>query len=386
MIKYSFFLHSVLRCLLFLTFFNLQGQIDPNIYKFDSGEGLSDDVKKIIRDNVKDKSVVFIGESVHYSGSDFLAKTKVVEYLVKELQFTDIAFESDFFGLFFDHSKLNIFPHWSKSVQCQKLFDIVEKENVNLWGFDNQLHSKYSANHFDAKLKEFLKSHGILVEDRFLELTGKVAKNYYNTKEVLTKTDVEYVHKNLEILLNNDKVKDDLLWYQILDSFRSALLIYTTHYSLSKAVPIRDAQMAKNLNFITKRLENRKVIVWLANAHMSNCNEKFMKGKTMGFQYARMNPNSSYSIAVGSLILPPRTEKDIIKAHRDRGSLVHFLPALNENFFIDVIEIRKKRPEIANAVYNDNDIFNLNNSKAKWFQHFDAIIFVTNGEEIKRTD
>ena len=66
MIKYSFFLHSVLRCLLFLTFFNLQGQIDPNIYKFDSGEGLSDDVKKIIRDNVKDKSVVFIGESVHF--------------------------------------------------------------------------------------------------------------------------------------------------------------------------------------------------------------------------------------------------------------------------------------------------------------------------------
>lgn len=379
--KNSGFKHKFLFCFYLLSFCGLSGQVHSYIYKFDSEENLSNRVKQVIRDNVRDKNIVFIGESVHYSGSDFIAKTKLVKYLVSELGFTDIIFESDFFGLYFEHDKSNLFSLWTKSEQCQSLFDFIEKNQITIWGFDNQLHSKYSASHFTSKLKDFLNQEHIIFDDKFLKLTDIVASSYYDTRKKLTKNEVEYLHRNLAILLGQEKIKNNDLWRQILESFQSALLIYTTHYSLSKAVPIRDAQMAKNLNFIANKLSRKKIMVWLANAHMSMSDQKFMKGKTMGYQFLELYPESSYHIAVGSLNLPPRTSSQIEKNYLDSDNLIHFLPTFDENFFVDAKQIRDKYPEIADQVYDDNGIFNLNKSKTNWFQHFDALIFIANGEE-----
>jgi len=82
----------------------LFAQIESNTYQLNTLENLlTDDVKKIISYNIENKSVVFLGESAHHMGSDFLAKTEFVKYLVNEKGYKDIVFESDFFGLYFDH-------------------------------------------------------------------------------------------------------------------------------------------------------------------------------------------------------------------------------------------------------------------------------------------
>ena len=60
-------------------------QIESNTYQLNTLENLlTDDVKKIISYNIENKSVVFLGESAHHMGSDFLAKTEFVKYLVNE--------------------------------------------------------------------------------------------------------------------------------------------------------------------------------------------------------------------------------------------------------------------------------------------------------------
>jgi erythromycin esterase len=369
-----------------LSFCGLHSQAPPYIHKLDSAGILTKEVKDIIRNNVEENPVVFIGESVHYSGSDFLVKTELVRYLITELGFTDIIFESDFFGLYFDHDKKNLFPHWTRSKQCQKLFEIIEQNGVTIWGFDNQLHSRYSAGHFALQLESFLKRQDIEIDSVFLKLADIVAKNYYRTRKKLTKDQIEYLHTRIDVLLERDEVINDGFWKQSLESFKTALLIYTTHFSLSKGIPIRDAQMAKNLNFMTNKLTGKKVMVWLANAHMSRMNHKFMKGKTMGYQYNCLNPQGSYHIAVGSLSLAPRTKKQMEKSYQDKGNLIHILPSIHENYFIDAKQIRSGYPEISHKVYSDNGIFNMNKPKTDWFQHFDALIFIANGEESVRIE
>jgi erythromycin esterase len=89
---------------------------------------LTEKVKKIIDKNINGKQTVFLGESVHYSGSDFLAKTEFIKYLVIKHNYKDIVFESDFFALLFEHDKRNLYTYWNKSNQCKALFKFLEKK------------------------------------------------------------------------------------------------------------------------------------------------------------------------------------------------------------------------------------------------------------------
>src|SRR5690606_26888171 len=92
--------NEIMRIILILFFFTqiLYSQIEDNIYKLNSLDNnfLTEDVMKIIDQNIEGKQTVFLGEAVHISGSDFLAKTEFVKYLATEHGYKDIAFEADF--------------------------------------------------------------------------------------------------------------------------------------------------------------------------------------------------------------------------------------------------------------------------------------------------
>ncbi|WP_298551190.1 hypothetical protein [uncultured Algibacter sp.] len=89
---------------------SIVAQIKENIHELNSMENLlTEDVKNILETNLTDKKVAFLGEAEHHIASDFKAKTEFVKYLVLKHGYKDIAFESDFFGLYFDHNKRNIF-------------------------------------------------------------------------------------------------------------------------------------------------------------------------------------------------------------------------------------------------------------------------------------
>ena len=58
-------------------------QIVENTYELNSLNNLlTDDVKNIVSQNINEKQTIFLGESVHFSGSDFIAKTVFIKYLV----------------------------------------------------------------------------------------------------------------------------------------------------------------------------------------------------------------------------------------------------------------------------------------------------------------
>ena len=357
-------------------------QVEQNIYELNSMENLlTKDVKGILDINLTDKKVVFLGEAEHHIGSDFLAKTEFVKYLVKEHNYKDIAFESDFFGLYFEHNKRNIYPHWSLSVQCKELFEFLEENDVTLWGFDNQFLFRYTYENFTLKFTKFLDESLIDYNVNFIASVDKVIENGAGLKKEMKDKEVEYLISELDLLLNNDKVKNNLLWHQIIESFKSVTLRYTTHSKKSKGIPIRDRQMAKNLDFLVKTMPDKKFIVWLANAHMSKLDYEFMNGKTMGYQFIKLNPEISYHIAVSSIYMPYRKDRWIEECSNDNENLLHFLPSTKKNYFIDSNQIISESPEYAEKKYEG--MFNLEEKTTNWFKHFDALVFISKGEKVK---
>ncbi len=195
----------------------------------------------------------------------------------------------------------------------------------------------------------------------------------------------QFLKNYIKELKTTDAIKKNKTWSQILKSFESAVELYTEkdNSSDNNRIAIRDSLMAENLDFLIKTNSNKKFIVWIANGHMSKTNSKLLKKQTMGFQFRELNPNSSYHIAVGSIRLPERKQKDIIKAGKKTNNILSLLPSLEQNYFLDSKKIISENGELKNKVYNDIYIFNLPNNKTELLNHFDALVFIANGEEVK---
>jgi len=345
---------------------------------------LTEKVKKIIDKNINGKQTVFLGESVHYSGLDFLAKTEFIKYLVIKHNYKDIVFESDFFALLFEHDKRNLYTYWNKSNQCKALFKFLEKKNVKIWGFDNKINTIYSYQNFTKKLSEILKKGEVELNKEFTRLIKLIIKNQYNSRKKLSQKEVDYLKKYILELQENEVIKADKVWSQILKSIESAIKLYTVKDNKSdkNRIPIRDKQMAENLDFLIKINPSKKFIVWLANGHMSKSNSELMIGQTMGYQFRKLNPNSSYHIAFGSIRMPERKENDLIKAKKKTNNILSLLPSLENNYFLDSKKIISENINLKNKIFNDMFIFNLPNNKIELLNHFDALVFIAKEEEV----
>lgn len=364
-------------------------QIDQNIYELNSLDALlTEEVKIKLSENIKDKKVVFLGEAGHNNGSDFLAKTEFVKYLVNEKGYKDIVFESDFFALYFDHSKHNLYTFWSKSEQCEELFKFLDKNNVKIWGFDNRINNFYSLNNFSKKLSKLLQTNNIKLDQEFIRLNKIIIRKEYNSRKELSKQEINYLENYVLKLLAFEVVKKDLTWTQILTSYQSAIKLYTVkdNYNDLKRFPIRDHQMAKNLDFLVKKDVDRKLVVWLANGHMSKSNHAKMNGQTMGYQFMKLNPNSSYHIAFGSIKTYNRTEKDLSKGIKKRDNILSYLPSLENNYFFDSRNTLLECPELKDKKYDDMFVFNLYDHKTYLLNHFDAFVFIAKGIEVSYPD
>ena len=360
------------------------GQIEKNIHSLNALDDLlTEEVKSIIDQNIAETPTVFLGEAVHFSGSDFLAKAEVVKYLVEKHGYKNIAFESDFFGLFFQHDKHNLYKMWGYSKQCADLMVFLKSNNVTLWGFDNKLHSAFSQRYFVEKLRLMLK--GYNVEERFFTLTETIVKNEYNSRGLLSKDDIQYLKNTVSELLDKPTISGDNLSNQILENYYSAIELYTIKDGNDdkERIRIRDRQMAKNLDFLVRQNPNEKFIVWLANGHMSKCDYDKMNGQTMGAQFIALNPNSSYHIAFGSIKMPPeKKDTEINRAARNANNILHYITSVKENYFMDAKKIRVDSPEFAKRIYNDAWIFNMYSNKTDILNHYDALIFIAGGIEV----
>ncbi len=373
-----------MRELYFLTFIFLPtfiyGQIADNVYELSDKEVISEPVKNILSKNIKDKQFVFLGESFHSSGADLKKKTDFVKYLVDEEGFKDIIFESDFYALYNDHSKDNLYGVWSRAEQCQELFTFLDSEGITIWGIDNKFHTSYSKREFPKELNKFLEKEKVVFTERYISIVDKILQYEFGLNDLMEPEDLQYFDKETRKILSYPKLTEHRFWYQAIQNLKSSSLTYRAK-DIKLSIAERDKQMADNLIFFANYYPDKKFIVWAANAHIAKTDSEYMGEITMGVEFLKKNSNNSYHIAFGSIKMPYRKIKRIERKRKSKKNLLHYLPDIDSDYFMDSKEIRLLHPDIANlpfyAILWSGGKRHL---KTKWLKHFDAIVFIENGE------
>lgn len=247
-----------------------------------------------LEEELKDVQIVMLGEHTHQDGNSFEVKTEIIKYLVEELGFNTIAFESGTFELWNAQKKINngtpsnlafqdaLYSIWGKRNEFQSFCEYYElnKNKLNLFGFDNQFSGTYSPKEISANLFDYAQENNFKFkfnyEDFELLLEAMHTSSYYDDSDI----PFELFKIELNRFINKiNKNKDSVsvfYWKTIaknLIDFGSNLIEgYQTvsSFYVSKSDNLRDKQMADNLLSYIKHNPNSKIICWGASVHFSN--------------------------------------------------------------------------------------------------------------------
>lgn len=244
-----------------------------------------------LKERLVNKSIVILGESRHSDGSTFLAKTRLVKFLHKELGFDVIAFESGRFDMYRFHENkdlsLDMVTHkfWSDAVQMQELWSYVRHKNLNVKGFDIQLTGSISDSARRDLIFDYLEKYEPNARQLwhdFYHAAGLISSYlnnpYYNvqlrdidrekylqdiesiidflSKENQSESNIEYIHMLLGIKQ----------WWECINKYE---LGNTMRFE------IRDSLMAENITDIINSNSDKKVIIWISNLHALKYNHQY---------------------------------------------------------------------------------------------------------------
>jgi len=303
-----------------------------SVRSIDSGDYDFSDLEPL-RDAFKDVRLILLGEADHGSGSDFLAKTRLVKFLHQELGFDVLAMEAPMYdmAIVWDSLKagaparesfaLGVIPHWRGSEQMQPLIEYISKEvagnqPLELAGFDNQPQMA-SVRFFADDLTGFLTEQGVdsplidpesaeygileaLAEVRYRQGIEPIPDETKRNRFLSALDDVVESVSRLE----GEGVR---LWNRVLHSFAfHARRVFAPADGISiwEATRLRNEQMAENLIWLAnERYPDRKIVAWAANSHiirLSDIPPLAGSGPSMGYSIGETFGSEGYVIAMVS--------------------------------------------------------------------------------------
>jgi erythromycin esterase len=270
--------------------------IDPDDTDFDDLQPL--------KAMIGDAQIVQLGEQSHGDGTCFETKIRLIKFLHQEMGFDVLAFESGIYDChkaweFFekghdagDAARLGVFGIWTGSKQTQPLWNYLGEQfqterPLELAGFDCQ----FTAGASRAFLIEDLKA--LVAQFDLKSFSGDdsdlVVKQLESalTQEV---TIVEGASEAIDRLIQElsrlkQSSSDSEFWMQNLKSIQAYIAYKAGDRKGMQGVQDRDAQMARNLIWMhQKQFPNRKIIVWAASFHvMRNPPGIEVPGKTVDY-------------------------------------------------------------------------------------------------------
>ncbi len=265
-----------------------------------------------LREHLKDKRAVLLGESAHGIAEFNWVKVRLVKYLHQELGFDVIAFESPMTEC--DEANAHVvkysavstmkdcvFPVW-RTEEVLPLFEYIKTSRssqrpLQLVGFDNQITSR-GRDTTDARFDSLLRqvdpamADGLEAAERQLtrkrnaDVEAEVTAFYLRVHQVLTQ------HRERLASGHKRPVEVDLAIREALSRVEYVRQRAAEARGDDKgAADIRDKAMAENLDFVLDRLyPGRKVIVWAANGHISYTQSSVTVPRPMGSWLEKRRP------------------------------------------------------------------------------------------------
>jgi erythromycin esterase-like protein len=271
-----------------------------------------------LKEELKGKQLVMLGEQTHMYGNIFEMKARIIEYLHKELNFTTIAMESSMYDIWkmnkngFNSEDFNsaIWGVWSSSLEFQRLVDYIENNNLKVIGFDSQVNN---TSQFVEDFFEYCENQNIILkldEDDFgIVIEGVLENVTVEEDDIKYKVFEKELYRIIEQLEKLEDNNANYYWKQFIksllacsqDAYYNKEEIFTTDFG-NKNDNIRDKQMADNLLSYINRNPTEKVICWADNVHIINNNSSIKKPIakefiSMGFYINKELKDKSYSLA-----------------------------------------------------------------------------------------
>lgn len=340
-------------------------------------ENPSNEDFSFLKEELKGVQVLMLGEKSHFDGNVFEMKTKIIEYLHKELGFTTIAFESGVYDVWKAQNEINkgtnvqlafknsLFSIWSNTNEFQSFVQFYDanKSNLKLFGFDSQISGKYGDENLFIDLFEYCSNNQLELKLDRGDL--QLLMESINYSFVFDENDITYSQYKssfenlLKAIAKEPKTETNFYWTQII---KSLLALGENCYSKKPQIfnpfhtssndNIRDKQMADNLLQYIKNHPNEKIICWGANQHfvndMSSVTAPIIKDFVpMGFYVKKELKEKMYSFAAvtaaDSVFLGGKWNTTII----DKKSFEYYLKSKNKgHMFISSTQVEMEQPKL----------------------------------------
>lgn len=253
---------------------------------------------EFLRETLKNKDIVMLGEQTHSDGATFLAKSRLIKYLHQNLGYDVLIYETGLYDTenLWENLKNNspdkpvdfskaLYPFWCENQENEELLNYILKNigkgnEMEIAGLDVQFSGRIKNHERDSLLTQYLDSKPqINAEDFPSFFSIKHRYNYYANKWMakrLTETKRDSILKDIQSInkifaLDSKQNKEDSLYTRFFKNIET-LYNYSWNYDRGEDMrfQIRDSAMAENFICLKEnKFKNRKVIIWAANLHIS---------------------------------------------------------------------------------------------------------------------
>jgi len=377
---------------------------------------------QFLKQELKDKNIVAIGEQTHEDGSSFEGRSRLIEFLISEMGYEVILFEAGIFDIgygadLYDKTKNisaftnSLYGFWRNAAQNQNLFTFVDSlksagKEISFDGFDCKITSKYRSNYvqfldsivniYDANIKqnetytEYLKIWQSTVD----------AKGLKSVMPKISKKNLIKFKQGDELVLKTLKGKNDFI-AQMVKNNDACILLYANHSlfsfifnkkELQRINDERDVLMAENLNYLLENVyKNKKIILFGATYHFIRNNSTIIEvdklpipistsiimGNLMAEKYGKSIYTIGFTAYGGSYGRVKDNKKGLPFENAVEGSLEKILVDNNAENGILLLNSSETKPEWFHKNLTIR-LFTYNSSTAckDWSCVLDAVFFI----------
>jgi erythromycin esterase len=245
------------------------------------------------------KRIVILGEASHGDGAAFLAKTRLIRFLHRELGFDVLAFESGFYDCSQAWLRIaagddpatafrqSVFAIWTRSAQVQPLiayFASVARSQrpLELAGVDPQFTGEMSQRFLLGDLVRVAQGAGLPGDEFAARISGPLANlvegRYENGDLPSAAARAEFLKAFDELARRLRETGGDIpergFWLRVVEGTRQfAANSWSTDWKRplmedTEGFAVRDRLMGENLAWLARhRFAGRKIVVWAASFH-----------------------------------------------------------------------------------------------------------------------